>query len=147
MCFPQGIEGAAHRFSYNPRIVRATVATAGFHLFASLTDVQGSRTPQLNTSCTLVREQSTFIARLQELPALSACLLEQSASEKHLDIQSTSPKPSHQCKCTSIGLQQRFLHGARLSLTQEQRNTFNPASHSLTCVYPLAELNYKLFAH
>lgn len=60
--FHRESEGASHRFQYNPRIVRATVATAGFHLFVSLTDVQGSQTPQLNTSCTLGREQTTFMA-------------------------------------------------------------------------------------
>lgn len=63
------------------------MATAGFHLFASLPDVQGSRSPQLNTSCTLVREQPTFAARLQELSAGEIC------SENHLNIQSTSPNP------------------------------------------------------
>lgn len=117
------------------------MATAGFHLFVSLTAVQGSQTPQLNTSCTLGREQTTFIAGI----ACPVSLLGAICLREPPRAQSSSPNPS-QCKFTSTAVQQRFLHAAWLSLTQEQRNTFMHTSHSLTCVCSLAGLNDRLWA-
>lgn len=63
------------------------MATAGFHLFASLTDVQGSRTPQLNTSCTWVREhiccQAAGIACPVRLLVGAICLREAPRHPEH----------------------------------------------------------------
>lgn len=63
------------------------MATAGLHLFASLTDVQGSRTPELNTSCTWVREhiycQAAGIACPVRLLVGAICLREPPRHPEH----------------------------------------------------------------
>lgn len=77
-----------------------------------------------------------FTARLQELQELPAAAIREPPS----------PNPPS-VPYTPTGIQQGFLHGAWLSLTQEQGNTFIHASHSLTRVHSPAELHYRLCAH
>lgn len=131
------------------------MAAAGFHLFACSDRCSGPLNPSLTTSCTLVREWTSLpqvlsweycqAAGTAWPVSLLVGLIYPREPPWHLDH---FPWRSHVSTSAHLFVSSRdFLCGACLSLTEEQRNTFARASHSLMRIYPLTVLDYAVRAH